>query len=85
MLVRQAMRAAATRLRRHSQLAPRSVNQLVDAKGNGRQDDEEHDDDDGDDIVALCHGDGLRVPDMRMKFVECLFVFSFVAIMSVRF
>jgi len=56
------VRAAATRLRRHSKLPLRPMNQLIDAKGNGRQDDEEDDDDDGDDVVALCHCDGLSSP-----------------------
>lgn len=51
---------AATRHRRHAELSSRSMHQLVDAKGNGRQHDEEDDDDDGDDVVALCHGDGLK-------------------------
>lgn len=61
-LVCQALRLAATRHRRHAELSARSMHQLVDAKGNGRQDDEEDDDDDGNDVVALCHGDGSRSP-----------------------
>lgn len=56
MLVCQTVRVAATRRRRDRQLAPRPVDQLVDAKGNGREHDEEDDDDDGDDVVALRHG-----------------------------
>lgn len=51
---------AATRHRRHAELSSRSMHQLVDAKGNGRQHDEEDDDDDGDDVVALRHGDGCE-------------------------
>lgn len=60
MLVGQALAVAATRHRRHAELPSRSMHQLVDAKGNGRQHDEEDDDDDGDDVVALRHGDGLE-------------------------
>lgn len=55
------MRVAATRRRRDRQLAPRPVDELVDAKRNGREDDEEDNDDDGDDVVALRHGGQLCV------------------------
>lgn len=50
------------------------MHQLVDAKGNGRQEDEEDDDDDGDDVVALCHGDGLRDARRGGSFCFCVVV-----------
>ena len=55
-LVRQTVRVAATRRRRDRQLAPRAVDELVDAERNGREHDEEDDDDDCDHVVALRHG-----------------------------
>lgn len=56
------------------------MHQLVDAKGNGRQHDEEDDDDDGNDVVALCHGDGYgrcRLGDRKVV-LSVRFFFLFV-------
>lgn len=79
---------AATRHRRHAELSSRSMHQLVDAKGNGRQHDEEDDDDDGDDVVALRHGDGYeRSPAWGSKSVlygRCLFMLDIFGGVDVR-